>query len=530
VTSSRELPNPIAYIPPQCFTRMVPDEGGPARNPCYVCHTRSTAPNYVDDGNLQLSWALPPVARDNPWTNLFSPAILRAAPVSDGDLLAYVRTSNYFGAGGSLAFAERLRHVPPEWDLNHDGKWGGYMPDAGLQFDDAGFDHLPDGSPSGWRAFAYHPFPGTFFPTNGSMDDVLIRLDPAFREDANGQQDTAIYAINLAIVEALIKQVDVPIPPTDEKAVGVDLDLDGTLGRATRVAFDAGDGKGSTRMRYVGRARVASPRLPIAPGLFPPRTELLHSVRYLDVTAEGEVTMAPRMKELRYAKKVNWLSYEALKGKVVTEALEQRAHDGTTIVRWDFERGIYNGQGWIYQGFIEDRDGSLRPQSFEESAFCAGCHGGIGATTDGVFSFARKLSGLPSQKGKGAGGWFHWSQHDLHGIPERRRRDGSFEYARYLAENGAGDELRENEEVIARFFDAQGHLVPAAVARLHDDVSTLLLPSPGRALALDRAYKAVVTEQSYSLGRDAVLAPAKNVYSHPPIGEKTGVPIPIEGR
>ena len=189
--------------------------------------------------------------------------------------------------------------------------------------------------------------------------------------------------------------------------------------------------------------------------------------------------MAPRMKELRYAKKVRWLGYVALRGHAAAETIAQNdARDGTLQIFTEFERGVPNDQGWVYQGFIEDKGGALRPQTFEESVPCAGCHGGIGATTDGTFSFARKLAGAPSADGKEAiDGWFHWSKRGLRGLPEPRRRDGTYEYTRYLAENGAGDELRENGEVLARFFDANGALRPAAVARLHADISTLLLPS-----------------------------------------------------
>jgi hypothetical protein len=49
---------------------------------------------------------------------------------------------------------------------------------------------------SGWRAFAYYPFEGTFFPTNGSADDVLIRLDPTLQKNAEGIVDRALYEIN----------------------------------------------------------------------------------------------------------------------------------------------------------------------------------------------------------------------------------------------------------------------------------------------------------------------------------------------
>ena len=528
VRVSRQLPNPVAYIPPQCYTRTSDGPGTPAHNPCYVCHVRSRPPNFVDDVQLQLVWSLPPAARNNPWTNLFSPAVARAVPRSDEEILAYVRKSNYFDDEGHIALAEALRAVPAAWDDDHDGRWAGFVPDVWYRFDDRGFDHRPDGSADGWRAYAYDPFPGTFFPTNGSMGDVLIRLDPVMRQDAAGREDLGVYAVNLAIVEALAKRADVAIDPTDEKILGVDLDLDGALGRATRVAFDGGDGTGATRMRYVGRARDER-SFPIAPGLLPLRTELFHSVRYLDVAEGGGVRMAARMKELRYAKKVRWLGYTALRAKVAAETIEQRdAHDGTIQIYSELERGVANGAGWILQGFIEDRDGALRPQTFEESVFCVGCHGGIGVTTDSVFSLPRKLASRAGSRVP-QDGWFHGSQHDLHGLPEPRGRDGRYEYTRYLAENGAGDELRENAEVIARFFDAQGALRPDAVARLHSDISTLLVPSPERALALDRAYRAVVDEQSFDRGRDAVLKPAQHVHPRPPLQEKTGIPTAIDG-
>jgi hypothetical protein len=333
-----------------------------------------------------------------------------------------------------------------------------------------------------------------------------------------------VYGVNLAVVEALITRADVPIDPVDERSLGVDLDLDGTLGRATRVAYDRGRAR---RMHYVGRARERerSGELPIEPGLFPLGTEFLHSVRYLDTGPDGVVTMAPRMKELRYAKKVRWLTDDTLKTNAALEPFElAEAPERAAHILWEFDRGIYNKQGWLFQGFIEDRDGALRPQTYEETVFCAGCHGGIGATTDSIFSFSRKLgSGGPAH------GWFHWTQHDLRGLPEPRRRDGDYEYTRYLRENAAGDELRDNDEVIRRFFDDHGKLRDDRARALHDDVSTLLLPSAPRALDLDRAYWAVVLEQGFTRGRDAVLAPARHVYARAPVNEATGVGTPLEG-
>jgi hypothetical protein len=521
----RPLENRAAYVPLQCFTNTRAEDRTP-KNPCYVCHTRSEPPNFANDEDLQLALKLPLPSKRNPWTNLLSPPVTRAPPENDADILEYVERSNYFDATGNIALARALEAPPVDWDDNANGRWDGFIPDVEFRFDDRGFDRGRDGTPTGWRAFAYYPFPGTFFPTNGSADDVLIRLDPALRQDDGGHPDEAIYALNLAVVEALITRADVAIDPVDEAAVGVDLDLDGRLGRATRVAFDdARDGRGGTRMRYVGLARQLQQtgRLPIAVGLFPPGTEFFHTVRYLDVGADGVVTMAPRLKELRYARKVRWLTYEQLRRRAQLETKETaRTPDGTQRVPWLGELGVANEQGWYFQGFIEDRGGSLRPQSIEESTFCEGCHGGIGATTDSIFSFARKLGARAPARG-----WYHWSQHDLRGLAEPRRQDGRYEYTLYLGAAGAGDELRSNVEVTSRFFDAQGGLRPEEVEKLHADVSRLLLPTGARALDLDRAYRAIVLDQSFDRGRDAVLASSTNVLSEPVIGGKTGIEQPL---
>jgi hypothetical protein len=524
---SLSVGNRFAYIPPACYTKTR-DEGGVARNPCFVCHRRSEPPNFADDGDLQLRWSLPVAAADNAWTNLFDPPLARAPRVSDDDLLAYVRQSNYFDDDRRVSALARTIESISHGALG-DVPWRGYLPDAWFSFDDRGFDHGPDGAYTGWRAFAYYPFPGTFFPANGSADDVLIRLDPSLQEDEQGTFDLRVYEVNLAIVEALLTRADVPIDGVDERAWSVDLDLDGSLGRATRVTFDrTRDGKGRTRMQYVGRAgsEQKAGRFPIAPGLLPLNTEFLHTVRYLDIGPDGVVTMAPRMKELRYAKKLRFLTYDDLAAQATRERIEQeRSVDHVIHYAWTYDRGLYNGQGWLFQGFIEAEDGSLRPQSYEESLYCAGCHGGIGATTDSVFALPRKLGGTFQARG-----WFHWSQHDLRGLPEPRSSDGHYEYTRYLEANGASDELRDNREARSRFFDDRGALRSSAVERLHGDVGDLLLPSPGRALDLDRAYRAIVREQSFARGRDATLAPSAHAYRRAPVGTETGLGDGIDAK
>src|SRR5580692_958824 len=149
----RALSNRAAYVPPQCFTKTH-DGDGNAKNPCYVCHTRSTPPNYADDEDLQRILKLPLAAKINPWTNLLSPPVARVAPASDEEILGYVRRSNYFDGDGSIRLARTLARPPPDWDENRNGQWDGFVPDVQYRFDDGGFDRLPDGAPTGWRAFA----------------------------------------------------------------------------------------------------------------------------------------------------------------------------------------------------------------------------------------------------------------------------------------------------------------------------------------------------------------------------------------
>src|SRR3546814_18990850 len=90
-------------------------------------------------------------------------------------------------------------------------------------------------------------------PTNGAFDDVLVRLPAAFLERDDGTPDLQIYKTNLAITEALVRRHNVPIAATDERALDSDLDRDGQLGTATRIAYDWAPVE-QREMHYVGRA------------------------------------------------------------------------------------------------------------------------------------------------------------------------------------------------------------------------------------------------------------------------------------
>jgi hypothetical protein len=521
------LDNETPHITSQCYTKTE-DGTGQVYNPCFSCHTTSVRPNYLNDSDLQQAYDFPAPAEENPWKNLFKDRRAEIAAISDADMRAYLRESNYFDTQGQIIPAMRLAELPADWDYNNDGRWDGFVPDVWFNFDDEGFDHAPDGTPTGWRAFGYYPFLGTFWPTNGSTDDVLIRLAAPFRKNLAGDNDPLVYKTNLAIVEALIREQDIPIEPVDEAALGgVDLDKDGIIGTARLVKYDWAPLEGRT-MSYVGRALRAQEagRVHLAARLYPEGTEFFHTVRYIDIDEEsGANQLAARMKEVRYMKKLFWMSYADLDQRMAAELKEK--HDFPERIRafrGNIESGLGNDQGWMLAAMIEDAEGQLRPQSYEELAFCVGCHSGLGATTDSTFAFPRRFGADSFQRG-----WYHWSQKGLRGTPERLREDGQGDYAFYLATNGAGDEFRENQEVRARFFDAQGQLKADMQEALRQDIAVLLEASPERAMTLNKAYRVIVREQSFAEGRDATVIPAENVHEFVSRGTSTGVTEPVLG-
>lgn len=524
--TSKALINRTAYIPSQCYTKTE-DAQGAVHNPCFTCHVRSRAPNYVDDSDLQLEYAFPAPALTNNWTNLFIDRRPLIARISDKQILDYVRSDNYKDPDGAITLAKTLAELPPGWDYDKNGKWDGYVPDTYFNFDDDGYDLAPDGTDTGWRIFAYSPAPGTFWPSAGSTDDVMIRLPAAYRETPDGTYSRAVYDLNLAIVEALIKQHDVRIAPTDETLHGIDLDKNGSLGTADHIAF-AFAPKNGINMQYAGKAGTLSyAKAPLAAGLYPLGTEFAHTVRYDDVNDRtGAIRMSAHMKEFRYMKKTAWLTYGDLEDSALAEVKEADDFpDRIRLFDGDVERGIDNGVGWVLQGFIEAADGSLRPQTFEETVFCMGCHGGVGITDDSTFAFPRKL-------GYGAKdhGWRHTgAKNGLYDVPDPIRADGRPEYQYYLEQNHAGDEFRANDEIIKKFFLPDGKLNRAEVEKMNKDISVLIAPSPARALELDKAYRTIVMAQSFAKGRDANIGSVEaSVHKQVEQDQPTGIETPVE--
>ncbi len=477
--------NAEAPIPPQCYTKT---DG--QFNPCYVCHQNPVAgrENTMADGRLQISYAFSDVGMTNHWENLFVDRSEAVAAISDQEIDAWVNQDNY------TALAPRLRAA----------EFGGWIPDlenlhlAAAAFDDEGF--ALDGSH--WVAFNYKPLPSTFWPTNGSTDDVMIRLGERFRTDADGEYSHEIYKANLALVEVSLKGFErISSLPIDENRVGVDLDGNGKLGTAREVL---------ARDFYVG---AASDML-TSTYLYPQDTEFLHTVRYVGVDDDGQIVVPQRMKEVRYMRK--WKAYN----KAIYDReyeLENFAKEAGRLPAYPLigDHGLDNGFGWSVQGFIEGHDGALRTLSYEENLFCMGCHASIGATIDKTFGFPRKVDG--------AAGWGYINLRGMRDAPNMGEEKG--EIATYLERVGGGGEFRSNPEMFSRWFHTDGRLNEQALAEA-EDVYDLIAPSPERARELNKAYRVIVAEQSYLFGRDATVVPPENVFRH--IDNETAPTLPVD--
>jgi hypothetical protein len=463
--------NQEAPIPPQCYTRT---EG--KHNPCYVCHQgpKPDRENTMDDADLQAQYSFSDIGATNHWMNLFQDRSKRVASISDAAIRAWIEQDNYSELPGRLQVAGFQGWIPDLANLQR----------GAAAFDGQGF--AIDGSQ--WVAINYKPFPSTFWPTNGSTDDVMIRLPEQFRQDAQGQASRDAYLANLAILENSIKGLaQVGSWNIDENKVAVDLDGDGSLGRASVV---------KQRDHYVGAAAAVA----VEPTIYPQGTEFLHTVRYIGVAADGGITNATRMKEVRYMRRWIASSRERNRREYSLEAIEKA--QGETPAYLNFgQEGLATRTGWQIAGFIEDRNGRLRANTFEENMFCMGCHNSIGSTVDKTFSFARKRDGAAG-----------WGYINLRGMPDAPTRGESRgEIATYLERVGGGSEFRSNAEMQSRWYRRDGSLNAAAISRAKD-VYELITPSMARALQLNKAYKLIVEDQSYLYGRDPVITPPQNVY------------------
>jgi hypothetical protein len=482
--------NEEAPIPPQCYTKT---EG--VNNPCYTCHQTYLTPenkeyrtNLRNDGANQGLYNFSDEGEINSWKNLFVDRRKWMKKISNEQIANYVDQDNYSG------LAQRLKNR----------QWQGFIPDlknyhlAKEAFDEKGI--AKDGS--GWVAFNYKPFPGTFWPTNGATDDVLIRLAPEFRQ-LNGQYNESIYLINLSLVEMAIKELtEIEVFIVNEFEIDTDINQDGRSSTTVEVL--------KKRAFFVGDANnIKVPRLQ-----YPTKTEIMHSVRYVGVDDKDQIYTPKRMKELRYMTKTKLLSDGAIDTayrRERKEKLDEQLPHYTNVK----DRGFNNKFGWLIQGYIEDYDGELRPQSYEETSFCMGCHSAIGTTIDQTFAFPRKVTGKA--------GWGYINLKGMTDAPSRGQKQG--EILQYLQVNGGGNEFRENMEMFKKWYKPDGTVDKEKVKNA--DVYQLITPSKQRAYDLNKAYSQIVRTQSFIHGRDANISPAVNV--HKKIDESVA-PLKFEHR
>ena len=268
--------------------------------------------------------------------------------------------------------------------------------------------------------------------------------------------------------------------------IGLDLNGDGELSVINQI---------NRPSHYVGAAKEEK----VENFLYPTGTEFLHTVRYVGVDEQGNIYNAPRMKEVRYMVKYRYMSKRLL-GVAFDEEYQDKYEGNLPRVPWLGDRGIDNKFGWWMQGFIEDEHGDLRKQGFEETFFCAGCHGTIGSVIDSTFSFTRKVDGPE--------GWGYIDLRKMADAPSYGETKG--EILQYLERVGGGNEFRQNEEIQQKYFN-NGQLDVEKVLAAKN-IYELITPSRERALALNKAYRLIVEEQSFLEGRDATIVPSVNVF------------------
>lgn len=229
-----------------------------------------------------------------------------------------------------------------------------------------GFFQDEQGWLTGWRALNFMPY-GIFTPLTGSVSGVYIRLPAQFMQSAEGQFDLAIYRANLELLEQSIQG---------------------------RLTVDS-------PKHYGGKANTVN----VQAGLYSLGTEFAHPLHYVDVKADGSnLSVSPfpgtrsrRVKEIRYMHKAR--TWEPSQFRPAEKA------EGTGAYGNDQQDWVETGAGWLLAGFIEDKNGALRPQTREEMTQCIACHSeitrtefstftsGTGNTIDSTWAMARKFKG-----------------------------------------------------------------------------------------------------------------------------------------
>lgn len=534
-------------IPAQCWI----ETGYGTQNACLYCHTNYLA--SIEHGNAyplaedQVLYSFPtPDLNKVLWRNTIFPeeivARLEKAGITLPDLedVAYVRQDNWTplyarvradsdGRWVNRAAEEFVlfpalnpKHLFPETppDPTAGGKHG-YV-------DGEGFVRDEQARYTGWRAVNFFPY-GIFTPLNGSVSGIYLRLSEAFMQKG-GAFDLKTYQQNLDLLERSIKNRDVQ------------------------------------ERHYYGDAAT----IPVEQGFFPVGTEFAHPLHYVDLNADGQTgeavdgvadpgapayefpgTRAKRIKEMRYMYK--WKS-------VGIGDIDDSAHYDGVVIGNEGQGWIDNNVGWVLAGYIEDRQGQLRPQTTEEMMQCLGCHGMVGNTIDSVWSLPRKLPGdlgwremayggydssQPDRtklmeychKGSDTGelGFFYRVVvgADLYGVmPEeiarelkqyaaekqatlalRHEVDAVFDdhHLSHMPKDQRKSHLRDRQKVMRAFVEDRAYLQEDEDTGHLYIKGTLFYPSETTMKKNIQLYRKIVLDQSYNLGKDVFGTEEDNV-------------------
>lgn len=383
------LGNPYGYIPAQCYI----ETSGGTQNACLFCHTDGPARAGLGNDNpqaalgleddLQLDYGFvsinitvaPPSV--NPWLNTLFPERLRTRVEKLGYKPETWAMDRYVAQDNWTAAYDRRPGSPLDWDGGKDGPFrlfpgldprdlpadrDGYVRSRLAK---EGYFRNGRGWITGWRAINFMPY-GIFTPLTGSVSGIYIRLPRAFMRKADGRYDLATYGANL---DLLARAIQDRLRPEDAR-------------------------------HYLG----AASGIPVERGLYPIGTEFAHPLHYVDVRADGldgaspfPGTRARRVKEIRYM----------VKRSAFVPDRQRTLAGGSHLYAGQGEGWVDNAAGWILAGFIEDKDGMLRPQTPSELIQCLGCHSGMptrshepellasgtGNTIDSTWAFPRQLPG-----------------------------------------------------------------------------------------------------------------------------------------
>ena len=402
-------------IPPECYL----DQQNNSFNSCKYCHT-SGQPG-AGNHDVDRQGAFP--AQENKFVNVLDPARLDELVPPEtipADLIGFLDLDNYrtaLEARGGAAEIGSGRGVLK------------YFPN--LDPEQTGADGFAN---NGWRAFKWKPFELAWPRYNGRIQQNWVRLPDKFQRRADGEEDLEIYKQNL------------------------DLMVEVARGRVTEGA-------------YLGMAADEK----IIPYRFPGGVEVLHYLYYLDPSRPD--MRAKRIKEVRWniktvptEKEMAIFGFVSRQEKELSLAHREGGEEAAALYGL-----VYNKDGWDIIGFIEDVDGSLRPQNAVEMKQCIGCHSRrTGVPIDSHFlSLQRKL---PGEAG--------WTLQDYRNI---------YDY------HNAGLQRGEMGEIFANYF-GDASLLPG-----NPDGTINFMPTPEEAKALTRRYYQIVQTQSFALGRDPKL-------------------------